>query len=300
MVGYKASGSPQGNAGSFEVLDVYQSGNVFVNNVPVVTYGDPAESAISAAIAAAIASPQFATEQEVFESVEGNTDEDSVTAAQTTLVAKGTITQAGLVAGSQAGNNAAKSDTTAGASRPGAAATAPTPASNIDDTVLFTSPSGKIYYLKTVTKQPGVIFPYDVATIAPQNGTTADAVMKNLANLVKNCFDPIKIKFPDAFMTCSFRVKGVGSGTSQHPLGMACDIQYAQASKADYYTRAQWIRDNLAFDQFLLEYKTTGTGKPWHHISFNAAGNRGQVFTFMNDKNCKGPGTVGLFDLSNQ
>ena len=49
----------------------------------------------------------------------------------------------------------------------------------------------------------------------------------------------------------------------------------------------------------ILEYKTTGTGNPWIHISFNKAGNRAQVFTFMNDKNCKGPGVVGLYDLSN-
>ena len=76
-------------------------------------------------------------------------------------------------------------------------------------------------------------------------------------------------------------------------------IYNSSASKADYYTRALWIKDNIPFDQFILEYKTTGTGKPWHHLSFTAAGNRQQVLTFMNDKNCKGPGVTGLYDLSN-
>ena len=159
--------------------------------------------------------------------------------------------------------------------------------------------TGITYYVKTVTKSPGVVYPYDVASVAPQNGTTVDAVVQNLANLVKNCFDPIKIKYPDAFMTCSFRAAGHGAAKSQHMYGMACDIQYAQASKSDYYTRAQWIRDNIPYDQFILEYKTVGSGRPWHHISFNAGSNRQMVLTFMNDRNCKGPGVTGLYDLSN-
>lgn len=297
---YVAGGGAQADAGSKEVLDVYHSGNVYVNGVPVALWQDGIEAATAAAISAYIASPQFTTDQTIQEIEEGNTDETAVDAAQSQLIASGTINKSDIVAGSQAGNNAAQADTKSGSAKPGSAAAAPTPASNIDDTVLYTSTSGRIYYLKTVTKQPGVVFPYDVATVAPQNGTTAAAVIQNLANLVKNCFDPIKLKYPDAFMTCSFRAKGVGSSTSQHPFGMACDIQYAQASKADYFTRAQWVRDNIPYDQFLLEYKTTGTKMPWHHISFNVAGNRGQVYTFMNDKNCKGPGVVGLFDLSNQ
>jgi hypothetical protein len=282
------------------IEDVYHSGNVYVNNVPVALWEDGVESAVAAAIAAAIAGPNFQTENEITEDQEGNTDETSVNASEKALIAKGTVKQSDIVAGSQAGNNAVQSDTKAGTAQPGAAASSPSAASNVDDTVLYTSPtSGKIYYVKTVTKQPGVVFPYDVSALAASNGTTVAAVLQNLANLVKNCFDPIKIKYPDAFMTCSFRAKGVGSSTSQHPLGMACDIQYAQARKSDYYTRAIWIRDNIPYDQFLLEFKTTGTGLPWHHISFKAGNNRGQVCTFMNDKNCKGPGVVGLFDLSN-
>lgn len=285
--------------GGGTIEDVYHSGNVYVNNVPVALWDDGVEAAVEAAIAAAIAGPHFETESEITEDQEGNTNEASVNDSEKALIAKGTIKKGDVVAGSQAGNNAAQSDTKAGTAQPGSAAPAPTPASNIDDTVLFTSSSGKVYYLKTVTKQPGVVFPYDVATVAPQNGTTAAAVIQNLANLIKNCFDPIKQKYPDAFMTCSFRAKGVGSSTSQHPFGLACDIQYAQAKKSDYYVRAQWVRDNIPYDQFLLEYKTSGTGLPWHHISFNAGNNRGIVYTFMNDKNCKGPGVIGLFDLSN-
>jgi hypothetical protein len=174
--------------------------------------------------------------------------------------------------------------------------------------VLYVSPppepeggggTGITWTVRSVTKQPGVVFPYDVATLAPANGLTVQEMCDNLRMLVINVIDPIKKRFPDAFVTNTIRNKGNGSPTSQHPRGMACDIQYSKASKAEYFTRAQWIRDNLSFDQFLLEYKTTGTKKPWHHLSFNKAGNRAQVCTFMNDKNCKGPGVQGLFDLSN-
>ena len=289
--------------------DVYHSGNVYANNVPIALWQDGADSAVAAAIAAAINSPDFPAEQEVQEAQEGIADppvaaDQAVVSSTAQLADKGTIQQADVTAGSQAGNNAAAADTTAGTPKAGDPASTPTPGSTVDDTVLYVSPAkptgtGITYYVKTVTKQPGVVFPYDVASLAVSNGTTVDAVVQNLANLVKNCFDPIKIQFPDAFMTCSFRAAGVGAAKSQHNLGLACDIQYAQASKADYYTRAQWVRDNISFDQFILEYKTTGTGKPWHHISFNAGSNRGQVLTFMNDRNCKGPGVTGLYDLSN-
>jgi len=285
------------------IEDVYHSGNVYANFVPIALWQDGAATATAAAITAYIANPQFAADQMLGEETEGNTDEAAVDARTAELIKQGVITQEQVTAGSQAGNNAKQADTAPGVVNNGSTATV-TISADTDNIVLYVSPAapagtGKTYKVKDVTKQPGVVFPYDVASIAPQNGTTVEVVVQNLANLVKNCFDPIKKKYPDAFMTCSFRAKGVGSSTSQHPFGMACDIQYSQASKAEYFVRAQWVRDNIAYDQFILEYKTTGTGKPWHHISFNAAGNKGQVLTFMNDKNCKGPGVTGLYDLSN-
>ena len=65
---------------------------------------------------------------------------------------------------------------------------------------------------------------------------------------------------------------------------MAADIQFRGLPKAEYYTVAQWIRDNVAYDQLLLEYKTTGTGLPWIHVSFNKDNLRKQVLTLLNDR----------------
>jgi len=300
---YVPGGGSQGNSGLDAVGDVYHSSNVFANFIPVALWNDPAGTGEAAAISIAISSPTFQQESTVTEAIEGDADSPvSVNAQQQALVAAGTISQTDLNKGTAAATNPAASNTTpppAGVKVGVTTGTAPVD-QNVDETVLYISAlTGITYKVKTVTKQPGVVFPYDVATIAPQNGMTVQEVCDNLRLMIINCFDPIKKQYPDAFMTCSFRKGGVGSPTSQHPKGMACDIQYAKASKADYYTRALWIKDNTKYDQFLLEYKTTGTGLPWHHISFNKAGNRGQVCTFMNDKNAKGPGAIGLFDLSN-
>ena len=295
---YIKSGTPQKDYNFPGVTDVYNSGNVFVNGTQVALWDAPGNS--ESFVLAAISSPNFEREKAVFE-IDGEEDEAVVSAKQQELIKQGVITQYELDKGNNAGANAAKSDTAASSGPSGTTTGSATVASEIDETLLYdgTSTSGVKWYVKTVTKQPYVIFPYDVATVAPQNGTTVQAVCDSLRLLVINCLDPIKAKFKDALITCTFRKSGVGATTSQHPKGMAADIQYSSASKADYYTRALWVRDNVAFDQFILEYKTTGTGKPWHHISFNAAGNRKQVLTFMNDKNCKGPGVTGLYDLSN-
>ena len=49
------------------------------------------------------------------------------------------------------------------------------------------------------------------------------------------------------------------------------DIKYDKfdgIAKKDYYAIASWIKDNVLFDQLILEFKTTGTGNPWIHISY--------------------------------
>ena len=126
--------------------------------------------------------------------------------------------------------------------------------------------------------------------IAPQLGLKTAEIACNLKKLAENCLDPIKTKYPSMKVTSAFRT---GTSTSQHCRGQAADMQFNGASKGDYFTMAQWIKDNIIFDQLLLEYKTTGTGLPWIHISFNSNGNRQQVLTFMNNKNA-GSGLLKL------
>jgi hypothetical protein len=297
--------SPQSESPYPGVVDLYNSDNVLINFVPVALWDDPRGPA--AFVLSAISAPTYASETVTQELLEGETDDDlAVATIQSDLVRAGVISQQELQIGAGAGENPANQDTTIPEAKSGDIETEIELASDVDNTVIYqtTEPLGSTtttitYFVKTVTKKPGVIFPYDVATIAPQNGLTVEQVCENLSLLVKNCFHPIKMQFPDAIMTCSFRARGRGAPNSQHAFGMACDIQYSKASKSEYYTRALWIRDNISFDQFILEFKTTGTRLPWHHISFNKVANRGQVLTFMNNRNCKAPGVQGLFDLSN-
>jgi hypothetical protein len=299
--------------GGGRISDVYHSSNVYANFVNVALWND-AQGA-EAAVLAAINSPNYVFENIGQEATEGEfSASNSVEAAQQKLVSQGLLSQADLDKGNNAGSTPAAVDTAPGIITTGTDTGAVAVEANVDATVLYTGPVGDATVTITVggvTKTPGVVFPYDVATIAPQNGIPVQTVCDNLKALIVNVWVPLKTQFPDAFITCSFRKGGVGSPTSQHPRGMAMDIQYSKfgswtGSTKDpypgpdsYYNRARWIRDNLPYDQFLLEYKTTGTKNPWHHISFNKSGNRAQVCTFMNDKNCKGPGVQGLFDLSN-
>lgn len=121
------------------------------------------------------------------------------------------------------------------------------------------------------------------AKVVSQMGLSESQLVCNLKTLAENCLDKIKIKYPNMFVTSAFRELGANK-TSQHPLGMAADMQFHGASKSDFYEIALWIRDNVLYDQLILEYKTFGTGNPWIHISYNDIGNRQQIMTFMNDK----------------
>jgi hypothetical protein len=112
-------------------------------------------------------------------------------------------------------------------------------------------------------------------------------LVANLYEVAMNVLEPIKAAYPNMFVTSAFRdikhntVKGV----SQHCLGLAVDMQFTGVPKSGFYDLAGKLRGLLpTYDQFLLEYKSFGTGNPWIHVSFNSKGNRGQVLTMFNNK----------------
>ena len=117
--------------------------------------------------------------------------------------------------------------------------------------------------------------------LTAQRNLTLAEIACNLKKIAENCIEPIKAKYPNMSVTSAFRR---GSGTSQHELGQAVDMQFSGVDKSDYFAIAQWIRDNIIFDKLLLEYKTTGTGNPWIHISYKE-GPRKEMYTYMNNKN---------------
>ena len=69
-----------------------------------------------------------------------------------------------------------------------------------------------------------------------------------------------------------------GSSKSQHCKGEAVDIEVPGVPNA---TVAKWIRDNLEFDQLILEFYTPGIpDSGWVHVSYSNGSNRKQVLTF--------------------
>ena len=71
----------------------------------------------------------------------------------------------------------------------------------------------------------------------------------------------------------------IGSGdTSQHVLGQAADLE---CPSIDNLQLAQWIEQNLKFDQLILEFYEQGEPTSgWIHVSYNNQGeNRGRVLT---------------------
>jgi len=130
-------------------------------------------------------------------------------------------------------------------------------------------------------------------SVVAQHGLSQLQMVQNLQMLALNSLELIKKKFPDMQITSGFRL---GSSNSQHERGMACDMQFASANanRNQYFTYAQLIRDNVPYDQLLLEYKNSGTKLPWIHISYNGGGNRRQVLTLFNGLTHGS----GLIDLS--
>jgi len=120
-------------------------------------------------------------------------------------------------------------------------------------------------------------------------GLTQQDIINNLKTLAVHVLDPIKTQYPNMFVTNAYRGK---STASQHNIGQAADLQFSGVAKSEYYAIAQWIRENVPHDQLLLEFKNTGSGLPWIHISLKDSGNRAQIMTFYNHRRY---GEVGKF-----
>ena len=122
--------------------------------------------------------------------------------------------------------------------------------------------------------------------VKDQFGITAPQAVANLQNLCLNVLEPILRQYPNMFVTSGFRHQNSGSKVSDHVLGQAVDMQFRGASKSDYFEIAKTIRQLVPFKQLLLEYKSTGSGMPWIHVSLSTdqRKNTSQVMTFFNHK----------------
>ena len=107
-------------------------------------------------------------------------------------------------------------------------------------------------------------------------------VITNLKTICENILEPIRENYgipfsPNSAYRSPKLNNAVGSShKSQHLKGQAVDIEIPSI---DNYQLAQWIRNNLDFDQLILEFYNGEPSSGWVHVSF-AEENRKQLLTF--------------------
>jgi uncharacterized Zn-binding protein involved in type VI secretion len=101
--------------------------------------------------------------------------------------------------------------------------------------------------------------------LVAQHGLSKAEIACNLRALSVNCLEKIAAQYgrSNVLITSGFRR---GGGRSQHERGMAADIQFPGISNDEYWARAQWFKNNLPFDQLILEYHGRS---PVLHVSFD-------------------------------
>ena len=107
----------------------------------------------------------------------------------------------------------------------------------------------------------------------------------NLAVLTSAILQPCRNKFGSISINSGLRVlelnRAIGSGDkSQHVQGQAADFEANSVSNAEL---AEWIKENLEFDQLILEYPGSDPRDGWVHCSFNRIENRGKVLTAVKE-----------------
>ena len=104
----------------------------------------------------------------------------------------------------------------------------------------------------------------------------AKALFENVVQKVRDHFGPTVLNSGYRSPKLNEAVRGVA--TSQHCLGEAADIEVPGVANGDL---AQWIVDNLDFDQVILEFYTPGEpSSGWVHVSYKADGtNRKKALT---------------------
>ncbi len=108
-----------------------------------------------------------------------------------------------------------------------------------------------------------------------------DVQIESMVLLAENILQPIRDKFGPFMVSSGFRCPelciAVGSNIhSQHAKGEAADFE---VPNIDNLELAHWIRDNLDFDQLILECYTGGNSG-WIHCSYKPEGNRKQMLTY--------------------
>ena len=115
------------------------------------------------------------------------------------------------------------------------------------------------------------------------DNTPPPEVVENLKLLCENVLEKVRIHFGrPVIVNSGYRGpklnKAIGGvKNSQHLTGQAADIEVPGVDNSVLFC---WIRDNLVFDQVILEFHKKGVpDSGWVHVSWNTKGNRKQAIT---------------------
>lgn len=233
---------------------LYNPYNVFANGVEIALYN----AATTPGSFTAATVPRVTVVQAV-QNVEGDDDNTAGKAEADRFLAEGRITQKEYDALTTTPKPATEG-VKPGAVPPGRDAAEVT--GDISYSTVLT-PNGTT--LGTMIKN--VTFPRTIAQLSQHSSLVSGPqdVVNNLAALALNVWEPIKAKYPNAFMTNTYR-HGATIGGGQHGTGQACDMQFRGVAAHDYYDIAVWISKNISYDQLLLEYLPGKT--VWIHLSY--------------------------------
>ncbi len=113
------------------------------------------------------------------------------------------------------------------------------------------------------------------------DNTPPQDVIKNLTNLCIHVLEKVRLNYGrPVIVNSGYRSPPLnraigGSRNSQHMSGQAADIEVPGIDNRFLFN---WIRDNLQFDQLILEFHKDGVpDSGWVHVSWNSTTNRRQI-----------------------
>ena len=118
------------------------------------------------------------------------------------------------------------------------------------------------------------------------DNTPGEEHLYNAKELFVKVVQPVRDNFGVTEINSGYRGPALneavgGSSKSQHCKGQAVDIECPGTPNYDV---ANWIKENLDFDQLILEFYTPGIpDSGWVHVSYNHEGNRQSVLTAMKE-----------------
>ena len=128
--------------------------------------------------------------------------------------------------------------------------------------------------------------------VIPNNFASADE-LRCAVYLCRNVMQPVREKFGRYTPNSVYRSQTLERAlknkpadwvsTSQHTKGQACDIEVLSASNMKL---AMWVRDNMEFDQLILENYSAdeGPNSGWVHVSLLPPGygeNRKEILSYV-------------------